>query len=417
MKSFHNRILRRANRFCLSPANYTRIKRCPFPQSRSFSSKLNKVLEVADFARRTCKKLHEAAFYLETQPVLEKYQQNKEADPIRLLDDDLKNLRLNIKRLISNQDPVLASLAEYYFDLQGKRIRPVIVLLMSRAISFHNNYQDLLINHKDADPYTNATSMIHPKQTQIAEIIEMIHTATLIHDDVIDEAHTRRGTTSINIAFSNKMAILGGDFLIARAAISLAELGNHAVTDLMSRIISDLVEGEFMQMTSTFKDTTEFDYYMEKTYKKTASLIANGCRSVAIIGNGTQDIVDCSTRYGKHLGLAFQLIDDMLDFVSSEEEMGKSGLTDLKSGIITAPVLYALEEFPEMRPLIRRKFSVPGDLEQAISMVNSSHGCEKTKQKAKEHCAMAIDAISNFTDSKFKQGLFDLTQIVLERKK
>jgi len=251
----------------------------------------------------------------------------------------------------------------------------------------------------------------------LAEIIEMIHTASLIHDDVLDDADTRRGVPSINIAFGNKVAILAGDFLLARASIALAELQNFEVTQLMSRVISDLVEGEFMQLKAAKNSALDFEYYIQKTYYKTASLIANGCRATAILANLPRDFIEGATIFGNHFGLAFQLIDDMLDFVGTKDEVGKPVGQDMKLGIATAPALYAVLEFPELRKLIERNFSNEGDVEKAYDLVNKSSGIEKTKKLAQEHIQKAVAAISVLAESKAKQGLLDLAEMVITRTK
>jgi len=320
----------------------------------------------------------------------------------------LDRLNQNIKQIISTQHPVLAKIAQYYFDLKVKRIRPVLILMVARAMSHH------MINGTTSEV---AVEQVLPRQSRLAEIIEMIHTASLIHDDVIDEADSRRSLPSINVAFGNKVAILAGDFLLARASIELAELKNFEVTQLMSRVISDLVEGEFMQLKAAKNSALDFDYYIQKTYYKTASLIANGCRAAAILADLPRELIEVATIFGNHFGLAFQLIDDMLDFVGNKAEVGKPVAHDMKLGIATAPALYAVVEFPELKKLIERNFSNTGDVEKAYELVFKSTGIEKTKKLAQEHIEKAIKAISVLKDSKAKQGLLDLAEMVITRNK
>jgi len=208
---------------------------------------------------------------------------------------------------------------------------------------------------------------------------------------------------------------LAGDFLLARASIVLAELKNFEVTQLMSRVLSDLVEGEFMQLSKG--STLDFEYYIQKTYCKTASLIANGCRAAVVLAGLPREFVEVATTFGKHFGLAFQLIDDLLDFTGSKDEVGKPIGNDIKLGIATAPALYAASEFPELRKLIERNFSHEGDIEKAYDLVIKSSGIEKTKKLAQEHIQMAITSLSILKESKAKQGLLDLAEMVLTRTK
>lgn len=252
------------------------------------------------------------------------------------------------------------------------------------------------------------------KQIRLAEIVEMIHTASIVHDDVIDDAVARRGKPSINIAYSNKLSILCGDFLLSRASLSLARLRNHEVTFLMSTTISELVEGEFMQMDG---DGSRFDNYMRKTYLKTASLISNSCASAAILAGADRPIVDLARQYGEHLGLAFQLIDDLLDISESTETLGKEAAVDMRLGLATAPVLFARDEFPELNVLINRRFQEENDVERARQLVLQSQGLTKTKELAKHHCARAVEAISQLSDSPARSVLTQVTEQVWNRSK
>lgn len=293
--------------------------------------------------------------------------------------------------------PLLVRIASYYFELKGKRLRPAIVLLLSHA----------LINSTSSTDKTTITT----KQLQLAGIIEMIHTASLVHDDVLDDATTRRDLPSANSKFGNKLAVMAGDFLLARASINLARLGNHEVTEQMAIALGDLIEGEFMQITGSI----DFEYYLRKTYLKTASLLANGCRSAAILGGASREIVDAATEYGRNIGMAFQIVDDLLDFTGSSQELGKPAAVDLSLGLATAPVLYAREEFPELDAMITRKFNLAGDVEKARELVAKSKGILKTKQLAAQYSQLAIEALKNFSPSATQQALLALPQVLLTR--
>jgi len=212
-------------------------------------------------------------------------------------------------------------------------------------------------------------SDILPSQRRLAEITELIHTASLLHDDVIDHSVSRRGSPSANLEFGNKMAVLAGDFLLSRASVALARLRDAEVTELLATVIANLVEGEFMQLKNTARDEknpvwTEdaITYYLQKTYLKSASLISKSCRAAALLGSSNSETVEAAYSYGKNLGLAFQLVDDMLDYTISGEELGKPAGADLELGLATAPLLFAWKNNKELGSLVGRKFALEGDV-------------------------------------------------------
>lgn len=335
------------------------------------------------------------------------------AQAFKVVEPDLERMTTDIIDLLAGKviptHPLLARIASYYFELKGKRLRPAIVLLLSHAIINTNVTHSS--NYHAATTTTNQTSSITASQLQLAGIIEMIHTASLVHDDVLDEATTRRDLPSTNAKFGNKLAVMAGDFLLARASINLARLGNCEVTECMASALGDLIEGEFMQINGS----TDFNYYLRKTYLKTASLLANGCRSAAILGGGSRDMVDAATEYGKNIGLAFQIVDDLLDYTGSSEELGKPAAVDLSLGLATAPVLYAREEYPELDKMITRKFSALGDVERARELVGKSQGIDKTTQLASHYSQLATEALKHFANSPTQLALLALPQVLLTR--
>lgn len=265
------------------------------------------------------------------------------------------------------------------------------------------------------------TTGILPKQRRLAEIVEMIHTASLLHDDVIDLSDSRRGRPSGNIAFTNKMAVLAGDFLLGRASVAIARLRNPEVIELLSTTIANLVEGEFMQLKNTVIQNNNddqivndgevkeiprptgkvptklhdysvrtvdhetnvdaaFEYYLHKTYLKTASLMSKSCRAAAVLSGAQDDVIENCYSFGRNLGLCFQIVDDMLDYTSSDKAIGKPSQADLKLGLATAPILYAWKEEPALGELIGRKFSQPGDVEIARRAVDKYNGVEKQEK-------------------------------------
>ncbi|KAL2194812.1 isoprenoid synthase domain-containing protein [Corynascus similis CBS 632.67] len=369
-------------------------------------------------------------------------------DPLRIVAKEMKFLTGNIRKLLGSGHPSLDRAAKYYTQAEGKHVRPLIVLLMSRATSLcpkapqrqqatvqasaaiDTSISPLSIL-SDFNPSAGAESEpiladadILPSQRRLAEITELIHTASLLHDDVIDHSVSRRGAPSANLEFGNKMAVLAGDFLLGRASVALARLRHAEVIELLATVIANLVEGEFMQLKNTARDETNpqwsedtLTYYLQKTYLKTASLISKSCRAAALLGGADAQTVDAAYSYGKNLGLAFQLVDDMLDYTRSEKELGKPAGADLELGLATAPLLFAWKTIPELGSLVGRKFAHDGDVERARDLVMQSDGIQQTRALAEDYAGKAIASLSLFPESEAKDGLIEMAVKTLQRKK
>ncbi|QLG71884.1 hypothetical protein HG535_0C02340 [Zygotorulaspora mrakii] len=429
-------------------------------------------------------------------------------NPVSLVSNEMNTLAKNIMALIGSGHPTLNRVTSYYFEAEGKKVRPLLVLLLSRALAEiplgerdnikmdledvpedpvyskpphlmlleepAKNFSPLHVLHgikplnpltKGPEPLPRATfdqeRGILPKQRRLAEIVEMIHTASLLHDDVIDHSDTRRGRPSGNIAFTNKMTVLAGDFLLGRATVSISRLRNPEVVELMSNSIANLVEGEFMQLKNTAVDTdlstiehgkkelpldsgklelklheyhvptgvqynvshekiieTAFEYYLHKTYLKTAALISKSSRSAAILSGARETVIEQCYEFGKNLGICFQLVDDLLDFTIPAKELGKPAGADLELGIATAPVLFAWEADPSLGPLIQRNFSQPGDVERIANAVATYSGVEKTRQLAVGYRDRALENLRNaLPESDARSALEFLTNSILTRRK
>lgn len=430
-------------------------------------------------------------------------------DPFSIVSHEMSNLAKSIANLIGLGHPTLNRVSSYYFEAEGKNVRPLIVLLLLKALlripieernriaidtldvtnqehykgtplrtTLAGNSADKLIsplavlhgiNPKvildplskpmDKLPELDAINGILPKQRRLAEIVEMIHTASLLHDDVIDLSDARRGRPSGNIAFTNKMAVLAGDFLLGRASVAIARLRNPEVIELLSTTIANLVEGEFMQLKNTVLSTDDaiindgvskeipkstgkvptkkheylvsapedkshqtnvdaaFEYYLHKTYLKTASLMSKLSRAAAVLSGSHDDIIENCYEFGRNLGLCFQIVDDMLDYTSSDAAIGKPSQADLKLGLATAPILFAWRERPELGELIARKFSEPGDVEIARKAVDQFNGLERTRQMAEQYCLDALQNLRALPESDARSALELLTNSVLTRKK
>jgi len=298
-----------------------------------------------------------------------------------------------------NDYNLLYPIASYYFDGQGKSIRPQIVRLVSEALNGDMN----------------------EKSFKIGMIAEMIHTASLIHDDVIDKSDMRRGKEAANVKWGVTPAVMAGNYIISASSQLLASLKDNETTIVISKIIEDLIHGELCQMESIQSTHDErYKQYIRKTYLKTASLIANSCDAVAHLSQCSPQKRKAARDFGKYIGLAFQVQDDRLDFISDAAQLGKPACADLKLGLSTAPVLYACEyNESEMVPLMARRFSKTGDVEKAFDIIiNKSDAMLRTRLLAETYARQAEDLIDIIAESdETRNNLRKLTHMVTHRDK
>ncbi|ULU12489.1 hypothetical protein L5515_001711 [Caenorhabditis briggsae] len=315
--------------------------------------------------------------------------------------DHVRQMQNDIMEQLIPQD-ASGRMTHYYFQQGGKMLRPTVSLLMGNACNSAMNRS--IPEEQIAIPISERSAIsshliVCQNQYKIGMIAEMIHTASLVHDDVIDEANTRRGSASVNAVWGNKMSVLVGDFILARATQILCSIGKPNVIAVMASIIEDLVLGEFMQMSVTPSEATPSQRmvaYIEKTHRKTASLFASSCRSTAILADSSNsNLHQTAYEYGRNLGIAFQLADDLLDFIATSDEMGKPVAADLKLGLATAPVLYACEQYPELTTMLLRKFKHEGDAERARDIVMNSDGMDKTRQLIDAYSQKAVEMASS----------------------
>lgn len=361
----------------------------------------------------TCIKFHDASFHLVSD---NDAGYEEKVDPFSLVADELSMLANRLRSMVSSEVPKLASAAEYFFKIgvEGKRFRPMVLLLMASSMT-------AVLPGIGVSEISMQEQRL--SQQRIAEITEMIHVASLLHDDVLDSADTRRGIGSLNFVMGNKLAVLAGDFLLSRASVALASLKNIEVVELLSKVLEHLVTGEIMQLTSNKEKSCNMEYYLEKTFYKTASLMANSCKAIAILAGQPRAVATLAYDYGKHLGMAFQLVDDMLDFTGTTASLGKGALSDIAQGIVTAPLLFALEKQPQLHDLIGRKFNNAGDVDLAVELLHKTDGIEKTRLLALDHAEQAAGAINALPPSpsqhvvKCRKALVQLSQQVIKRTK
>lgn len=311
---------------------------------------------------------------------------------------DLQMLNRNLHMIVGSENPMLMAAAEQIFSAGGKRMRPALVLLAARATAQLAGLEDLTTQHR-----------------RLAEVIEMIHTASLIHDDVLDESEVRRGKKTIHQLYGTRVAVLAGDFLFAQSSWYLASLENIEVIKLISQVIKDLASGEIKQASGLFDCDTTLQDYLEKSYYKTASLVAASMQSAAIFSGVAREVCDKMFSYGKNLGLAFQIVDDILDFTRSTEQLGKPAGSDLCKGNLTAPVLFSLENESELRLLIDSEFTEEGSLEAAIRLVQKGGGIDKARTLAKEKGEEAKNNLECLPLGAMRSSLEGMVDYILER--
>merc|ERR1719478_676031 len=318
-------------------------------------------------------------------------------DIIAPVKSDMEQMRSNILDIVGRKNPLLLAAADQIFGAGGKRLRPVLVFLVARATAQLMSMDD-----------------ITERQRRLAEITEMIHTASLVHDDVLDDCDTRRGAETIHTLYGTRVAILAGDFLFAQSSWFLANLDNLEVIKLISQVIADFADGEISQAGALYNVDITLEEYLEKSHNKTASLIAASCKSAAVFSGVSEDIKVDMYEYGKHLGLAFQVVDDILDFTQTEAQLGKPQGQDLATGNLTAPTIFALKANSELRGLIENQFENEGDLQKAIDIVGE-HGIEEARQLAKREGDIALASLRQLPDSESKRSLQAMVGYVLER--
>tara|TARA_B100001059_G_scaffold172185_1_gene172347 strand:- start:51 stop:1049 length:999 start_codon:yes stop_codon:yes gene_type:complete len=296
-----------------------------------------------------------------------------------------------------NTDVVLISkVSEYIINSGGKRIRPLIVLLVSHALNYK---KEMHIN--------------------IAAIIEFIHTATLLHDDVVDSSKKRRGQETANIIFGNQASVLIGDFLYSRAFQMMVKLDSMKILKVLANTTNTIATGEVMQLINIHDSTINEDDYLQIIYRKTACLFEASGHTAALLANANEDQKTAMIEYGKQLGIAFQLIDDALDYSSSSETLGKNLGDDLAEGKPTLPIIYAIKHCEKKEKDILQTAIENGDLSKLPiiqKIIKSTKAIEYTTHRAKEAANKAITAANGIPDSKYKNALIAIANYSVDRK-
>ena len=315
-----------------------------------------------------------------------------------LIKDDLKKVESEFKKNLHSNIFLIRKMGEYILGSGGKRIRPLLVLLSSK-----------LCNYKGES------------HVPFASIVEFIHTATLLHDDVVDEADMRRGNISANAVWGNGASVLVGDFLYSKSFYLMIEHGDMEILRVISKTTTQMSEGEILQLLkSNDPDTTE-DEYLEILKSKTAMLMSAACQIGAILGRVSKEKKEALARFGLNIGMSFQLTDDCLDYTSSNDEFGKTVGNDLKEGKITMPLIHLLRNSTpdEKENVIKMIGSHELDEEKLISvidMINKYGSVEYTMAKAKRYIDEAKSSLDIFEPSLEKSALLGFSEYVFERR-
>ncbi len=309
--------------------------------------------------------------------------------------DDLQAVNREIEVRLQSDVVLINQMGSYIIHSGGKRLRPVLVLLGSRAFGYEGS-----------------------AHVRLAAIIEFIHTATLLHDDVVDASEMRRGHITANTIWGNEASVLVGDFLYSRAFEMMVEVGSMRVMEILAHTTNTIAKGEVMQLLNCHDPETTEESYIEVIRSKTAKLFQAAAQLSAVISNQNQTVEQAMAAYGMHLGTAFQLIDDVLDYGRDNHDLGKNIGDDLAEGKPTLPLIYTLRQGNNrQRELIRAAIEEGGlaQIDEVMDAIESTGSITYTARRAEDEASRAIAALAAIPDSPYKQALLDLAQFSAHR--
>ena len=326
--------------------------------------------------------------------------------PQSIVAAEMAQVDLVIRNRLSSDVVLIGQIAEYIIQSGGKRVRPALLLMISEAISTHLQK-------------TSGLGRLNPERAAImAAVVEFIHTATLLHDDVVDESGLRRGRPTANVLFGNAASVLVGDFLYSRAFQMMVEVGSPEVMAVMAESTNVISEGEVLQlMNCQDPDVTE-ERYLQVIRFKTAKLFEAAAKVPAVLANASPEVIEACAAYGRHLGTAFQLIDDALDYTGSEADIGKRLGDDLREGKPTLPLIRVMAVGSESeRQRIRNAITRPeeADFDAVLNAIERTDAMRYTLACAQQECQRAKDALAVLAHSPHRQALLDLLDFVIDR--
>jgi len=318
------------------------------------------------------------------------------ADVVELARDDMEAVDRLISTSLESDVALVSQVSQYIVTSGGKRLRPLLVLLAARALGYEGE-----------------------QHVRSAAIIEFIHTATLLHDDVVDSSARRRGRDTANTVFGNQASVLVGDFLYSRAFQMMVDIDSMHVMQILSDATNTIAAGEVMQLMSVHDPDTTEDSYRQVIYRKTARLFEAGAQIAAVLAGRNPGDEAAMITYGQNLGAAFQLVDDALDYNASADELGKNLGDDLAEGKATLPLIRAMQQaVPEDKELIRNAIVEGGldQLEKITTIIETTGALEYTARRAQEAADTAIAALSDIPDSDHKQALIAVAEFSIQRR-
>ena len=316
-------------------------------------------------------------------------------DVFILARDDMQAVDELISTSLASDVALVSQVSEYIVLSGGKRLRPLIVLLASKALGYEGQ-----------------------QHRRTAAIVEFIHTATLLHDDVVDSSERRRGMDSANTVFGNQASVLVGDFLYSRAFQMMVDIDSMRIMQILADATNTIAAGEVMQLMNVHDPDTTEESYRQIIYRKTARLFEAGAQIAAVLANRPADEA-ALIAYGQNLGVAFQLVDDALDFNASADELGKNLGDDLAEGKATLPLIYAMKKGSDTERAMIRQAIVDGGLDHMddIQAVIASTGALRyTAMRAQEAADQATSALSGIPDSEYKQALIAIADFAVQRR-
>jgi octaprenyl-diphosphate synthase len=313
----------------------------------------------------------------------------------RLTVDEAKAVDSLIINQLSSDVLLINQMGHYIVNNGGKRLRPMLLLLAAKALG-----------------------QIDHNHLVLAAVIEFIHTATLLHDDVVDESDLRRGQQSANAVWGNAASVLVGDYLYSSAFEMMVGTNIMRVMEILSKTTTAIAEGEVLQLLNCNNPETTEEKYLEVISRKTAILFSAATRLAAVVSNTNAEIEEKLSQYGQHLGIAFQLIDDALDYKATKEELGKNLGDDLAEGKPTLPLIYAIRNSNPTEANVIIDAIKNGNRDafnEVYTIVKSSKAIEYTEQRAYQEAQKAMDALAVLPDNEYKQALLALTSFSVQR--
>ena len=314
------------------------------------------------------------------------------------VEQELKIFELHFKDSLKSEVPFLIPITNYILRRKGKQIRPTIVLLSAAMFS-----------------------KITPSTYTAASLIELLHTATLVHDDVVDESYERRGFFSMKALWGSKVAVLVGDFLLSKGLLLSVENNEYELLSIVSEAVKEMSEGELIQLKKTRRLDITMDEYFEIIRKKTAALIAACAASGAKSVGRSEEEIQLMKDFGYHVGIAFQIKDDLFDYENSGK-IGKPTGNDIKEKKMTLPLIYSLQncssaEKRKIINIVRKDNKNKKNLEEVLNFVKKHKGLEYAEEKMNEYKNLALDILNHFPDNHAKDALSNLVDFTINRKK